>query len=207
MNIHATLQYGLGTAVHFLNQPIVKENIKKIAGIATFIFGLVEIYDLCQIMRGGEIATDIDPGEPQWIQTAAKVSIVFAKISIILSAAVSRPGVYVISTLAGRIATQAQLDRLFGPNTIYAQNPWHPRHVASIAAVILAIPVMVQTICLGFTWVNRRVRQLQEEDVEIDQKQNQGWLTDAKIRLIVLFNTLTSRPVLHIGNQFARNLI
>lgn len=205
MHINATIQYGIRTAVVFLNQPIVKESVKRIASIATFIFGLIEIYDIYQIMRGKEIATDIDPNKPQWVQTAAKVSIVFAKISIILSAAISRPGVYIISTLVNRVATQAQLERLFGPNTIYAHNPWHPRHVASIAAVILAVPAMVQAVYLGFSWVSRKVDQLQEDNSEINQ--NHAWLTDAKIRLIVLFNTLTSRPVLHIGNQFARRFI
>lgn len=205
MNINANLKYGIRTAVDFLNQPVVKESVKRVASIATFIFGLIEIYDICQILRGKDIATDIDPHDPQWIQTAAKISIVFAKISIVLSAAVSRPGVYVISTLIGRVATQAQLERLFGPNTIYAQNPWHPRHVASIAAVIFVIPTMIQVIYLGFSWTQRKFIQLQEDDSQIDP--DWGWLTDAKVRLIVLFNTLTSRPVLHVGNQFVRYFI
>jgi len=89
------------TSVRLLNQPIVKEGVKNIAGTVTFVFGLVEIYDIYQIARGREITTEPCSDYPKWIQAANKVIIVCAKISLILSAGVSRPGVFIISSLIG----------------------------------------------------------------------------------------------------------
>lgn len=175
--------------VHFLNRPLVKETIKNTVGSVTFAFGIVELYDLYQIARGREISTEQDASSPKWVQVATKVAIVSAKISLILSAAASRPGIFLISTLVGSFFSTAQLEQVFGPNTIFAINPWHPRHVISIAAVVFALPVIAESIYRGIRWTAENGR---------------PWLTDAKVRLMALFNTLTSRPVQHLGNQFCR---
>jgi hypothetical protein len=55
-------------SVRILNQPIVKEGVKNIAGTVTFVFGLVEIYDIYQIARGREITTEVCSDYPKWIQ-------------------------------------------------------------------------------------------------------------------------------------------
>ena len=192
-------------SVRLLNQPIVKEGVKNIAGTVTFVFGLVEIYDIYQIARGREITTEACSDYPKWIQVANKVIIVCAKISLILSAGVSRPGVFIISSLIGCVFSTSQLDRVFGPNTIFAVNPWHPRHVVSIAAVILALPSLSQSAYKGINWAYKKIRQYQNtstngSDIKI-------WLTDTKIRLMALFNTATSRPTLHLGNQLGRFIL
>jgi hypothetical protein len=184
-------------SVAFLNQPIVKEGIKNVASTVTFVFGLIEIYDICQIIQGKKISTEASSDHPQWVQIAEKVIIICAKVSLILSAGVSRPGVFIISLLVGSVFSTVQLDRVFGPNTVFAVNPWHPRHVASIAAVILALPAVVQSAYKGIKWVYKTIRRYQQSpDVE-----GKNWLTDAKIRLMAVFNTATSRPVLHVGNH------
>lgn len=193
------------TSIHLLNQPIIKENVKNIAGTVTFVFGLVEIYDIYQISLGREISTETNLNSPKWVQIANKVVIVCAKISAILSACVSRPGVFVISSLAGRVCSTIQLDQTFGPNTIFAVNPWHPRHIGSIAAVIFALPSVVQSAYLAMRWLNRKVHHYQE--MPKDESDVSNWLTDTKIRLMTLFNTITSRPVLHIGNQLSRLIV
>jgi len=89
--------------------------------------------------------------------------------------------------------TTAQLEAVFGPNTTFALNPWHPRHVCSIAAVI-------QLMYQGISWICREIEQFQ------DQPQDH-WLTDLKVRIMVLFNTITSRPMLHVGNRIARLIV
>lgn len=99
----------------------------------------------------------------------------------------------------------SQLNRVFGPNTIFAVNPWHPRHVISIAVVILALPSLAQSACKGINWAYKKIRQYQNKatngsDVKI-------WLTDTKIRLMTLFNMATSRPTLHLGNQLGRFIL
>lgn len=188
--------------VGLLNQPIIKEGVKNIAGSVTFVFGLVEIYDIYQIARGREISTEVSPNSARWVQTVNKVVIVCAKVSLILSACVSRPGVYIISSLAGTVFSTVQLNRVFGPNTIFAVNPWHPRHVVSIAAVILALPAVVQATYRGVHWAYRNICEYQ--DTPGDEPAAQHWLTDAKIRLMAVFNTIASRPALHIGNQLGQ---
>lgn len=192
-------------SVHLLNQPLIKEGVKNVAGSVTMVFGLMEMYDVYQIMRGREISTELHSNSPRWVQSANKVVIVCAKISLILSAGVSRPGVFIISSIVGRVFSTAQLDRLFGPNTIFAINPWHPRHIISIAAVLLALPSVAQSAYKGGHWVYQKIGHYQNESGN-RQEANQ-WLTDVKIRLAVLFNTITSRPTLHVGNQFGRFIL
>ena len=190
-------------SVRLLNQPVVKEGVKNFCGSVTCVFGLVEIYDLYQITLGCEISTETCPTSPKWLQVAHKVVIVCAKISLVLSAGVSRPGVFMISSLVGCVFSTVQLDRVFGPNTIFAVNPWHPRHVISIAAVILALPSVIQSTYKGVNWINKKVFHYQN----ISVPQNNNWLTDSKVRFMILFNTITSRPTLHIGNQLSRFIV
>lgn len=197
-------------SVRLLNQPIVKEGVKNIAGTVTFVFGVVEIYDIYQIVRarvvrGREITTEACSDYPKWMQVTNKVIIICSKISLVLSAGVSRPGVVIISLLIGCVFSTSQLNRVFGPNTIFAVNPWHPRHVVSIAAVILALPLLAQSVYKGINWAYKKIRQYQNtstngSDVKI-------WLTDTKIRLMTLFNVATSRPTLHLGNQLGRFIL
>lgn len=193
------------TSVHLLNQPVIKEGVKNIAGSVTFAIGLMEIYDVYQIARGREISTEPCSTYPKWIQVANKVVIICAKISLILSAGVSRPGVIIISSLVGCVFSTNQLKRVFGPNTIFEVNPWHPRHVVSIAAVILALPSIAQSTYKGLDWLYKKVRLLQNTPPDAHHVSN--WLTDSKIRLMALFNTITSRPTLHIGNQLSRTIL
>ncbi len=186
-------------SVRLLNQSIVKENIKNIAGTFTFVFGLVEIYDVYRIFRGHEISTEAYLDYPKWVQVANKVVIVCAKISLILSAGVSRPGVFMISLLIEYVFSTSQLNRVFGPNAVFVVNPWHPRHLISIVAVILALPSVVQSVCKSLNWTYKKIRQY--PDMPTDRQGVRTWLTDNKIRFMTLFNTVTSRPILHIRNQ------
>lgn len=190
------------TSVRLLNQPIVKEGVKNIAGSVTFVFGLVEIYDIYQITRGRKISTETSSNSPKWIQVANTIVIVCAKISLILSAGVSRPGVFIISSLVRCIFSTTQLDRVFCPNTLFAVNPWHLRHVISITAVILALPSVLQSTYEGINCAYKKIRQYQK--TPMDNHNVRPWLSDTKIRLMTIFNTITSRPTLHIGNQLGR---
>ena len=186
--------------VRVLNQPLVKEGFKNLAGSVTFAFGLWELYDAVQVFRSRQITVETT-SEDSWLRTVDKVA-VCARISLILSAAVSRPGVFVISSLAGRLFSPVQLDR-FGPNTIFAVNPWHPRHVVSIAAVCLALPSVVQSTYYGLEWLRGRIRPLGEEK----KRESTRWAIDSKIRWMAVFNTITGRPTLHVGNQLSRWLL
>lgn len=131
--------------------------------------------------------------------------IVSAKISTVLSACVSRPGVYVISNLVGRVCTADQLYRAFGPTTIFAINPWHPRHVVSIVAVILITPCVVQSTYKSFKWALRQVSIIKADSSNTSLQDR--FMTDRKVRFLSVFNFLTSRVTLHVSNQLAHAVI
>ena len=84
------------------------------AGCATFAFGIVEIHDIYQILQGQEITTELSSENPKWVEVANKITIVLAKVSLVLSAGVSYPGVFIISTLVGRMLTSLNSNRHLG---------------------------------------------------------------------------------------------
>lgn len=200
-----TIRRGVTQVVRFLNQPNVKEVVKNIASAAAFAFGLIEAYDIYQILRGRAISTETDVQLPKWMQIANKIILLCAKISLILSALISRPGVFIISTIVGQVFSSKHLKYAFGSNTTFAVNPWHPRHVFSIVAVVLALPSAIQSIYGGMHWVYGQLTR--NRDLQNRVGKATSWLTDTKIRLMALFNTICSRPVQHLGNQVCRFIL
>lgn len=192
-------------SVHLLNQPVIKEGIKNLAGTVTFVLGLVEIYNIYQITRGQKISADPFSNSSKWMRVANKLIIVCAKISLILSAGVSRPGVYIISSLIESVFSTSQLEYVFGPNTLFALNPWHPRHIVSILAVILSLPTLAQSTYESINWTYKKIRHYRKAST--NRLEIQTGPTDSKIKLTTLFNTITSRPTLHIGNQLGRFIL
>lgn len=196
----------LTISIGLLNQPAIKEGVKNVVGATTFGVGLVAVYDLYQAGLYSEIPSESYLGYPKWVQVANRVTIVCAKISLILSAGVSRPGVFIISSLVGCIFSSSQLNRVFGPNTIFVLNPWHPRHVVSIAAVVLALPSLTQSTYRGAQWMYKKILQYPDTSPARSRRIRKG-LTDGKIRCMTLFNTISSRPMLHLGNQLSRSYL
>lgn len=168
--------------VEFLNRPVIKENIKNVVGIVSFAFGVIEIVDICRSLKERKITTE-SCTKPHWYETAKKIIFICARLSIILSGIVSRPGVFIISNLVGRIVPSAFLERIFGPNTTFAVNLWHPRHICSLTAVALAIPALALSIG------ERCLKAFKKAD------------SDSTLVPKLWFNTLSSRPVIHWGNH------
>lgn len=158
-----------------INQPEIKESIKEIFGWITFLFGVREMLLFTQ--KGFK-------KEP--------LLVLISKFSLILSASVTRPGVFVISQLAYLFFDKNDIEALFGPYTIFVMNPWHPRHIVSFIALLLALPLAMQTIC--------DVLKANNQEVE-----SENW--NKSLRLMTLFNTFASRPILHIGNRLSGYLI
>lgn len=196
----------LTISVCLLNQPTIKEGVKNLVGVTTFGFGLIAVYDLYQTGLCSEIPREPCLDYPKWVQVANRVTIACAKISLILSAGVSRPGVFIISSLVGCIFSSSQLNRVFGPNTIFVLNPWHPRHVVSIAAVVSALPSLAQSTYRGAQWMYRKILQYPDTSPARSIRIRKG-LTDGKIRCMTLCNTISSRPILHLGNQLSRSYL
>lgn len=181
-----------------INQPIVKEGVKNLASSISFMFGLVEMHDIYRIAKGRSITCEALTDAIPWKQQLYKIIMICAKISLVLSAGVSRPGIYLISTLMGSIFSTSQLNRVFGPNTVFEINPWHPRHIVSIAALIFALPCVIQSAYCSLDLFQKNIRHC------CHKSEFKAWLCDKKINVMVLFNTLTSRPILHLGNQIFR---
>lgn len=155
----------------FLNQPVIKESVKEMFGLVTFIFGIREVLHLAE--NGFQKTSTI---------------ILISKFSLILSASVTRPSIFIASSVIHLIATPEQLDSFFGPYTIFLSNPWHPRHIISFIALLLALPLTFQTL----------YDILFHKDLEEENK---------SLRFKTLFNTFASRPILHIGNRLSSYLI
>lgn len=153
--------------VQFLNQ--YKQTIKDGSGALTLGFAHVALYDLACNWR-----------ERNFTQLSGSVSLV-------LSGAISPWGVKAISAIAHRCFTPQKLESMFGRNTIFAINPWHPRHIASIAALAFMAPTIVRSVGI----LAGRVK---------PEK------TDRLARTLtwgVLFSFVFNRVVLHSVNQFA----
>jgi hypothetical protein len=97
------------------------------------------------------------------MRTTVKVIAVCAQLSIILAVLTSRPSLHVYHWI-------------LGPTPNFVTNPWHPIHVASIGASVLAIPAVIQSI-YGL-WMGRK----------------------ELIAKLASFNFFTGRPFLHIMN-------
>ena len=205
----AAIRSGFVATVAALNQHDVKEQAKTLVSAITFLNGLIGIPFDCLILGDRRISTEVLEGPPKWtrVRVATTVAVACSYSSLLLSAATSRPGVWIISTFVGRIISSSQLERIFGPNTVFAVNPWHPRHVCSIAAVILAIPSVIHSTYLGIHSLMRYSIFSQQLRFHVECEQPSGQLSDREVRGMILFNTLTSRPIMHLGNQLCRAMV
>jgi hypothetical protein len=144
-------------ALRVLNTPAVKEGIKNLLGTITFVGGVAV---LCRTHKGS---------------SAEKTADFFLKASIVLASVASRPGLYFCGGVISKVATPQTLAKIFGQNTIFEINPWHPRHVLNITANILS------GVALIIKWVyNRRM-----DDLVV----------------MGVFNFVTGRSTLHLVND------
>lgn len=166
-SIFVNLQSLMGEFVIFLNQPAIKDGVKNTAGLITCLFGIIELYAFIFYKQN----------------TKTSPTLFLAKVSICLSPLITRPGIWLISSIAAIFSFQ--IDNYFGDHTIFAVNPWYPKHIASFVAVFFAIPAIYEKIN-PFPRIKKAGHGIS------------NW-----VFFVLLFNTLTSRPVLHLTNQLA----
>lgn len=188
------------TTVHVLNQN--KEKIKTITGIFTFVFGLIALQNLYRISQGERVMTGYYASDSYWKQRFSEVSMVCAKFSLVFSAVASVQRI----PLVRHVFSAPPLEAVFGPNTTFALNPWHPRHVASIVAVALAAPSLIESSCHGMYWIYKKIQK--QNCLTIDVGRHHIWLTDSRVRPMVWFNTfISSRVTQHLVNRFAQAML
>ena len=131
-----------------LNQPVVKQNVKDAIGGVNLIFGLLAAYDLCRNLAvDRNFSTDQYVNTvPRWFQIADKAAIIFAKLGAVLTAIVSRPGMFVTTSLGSLLLTAKQINAVFGNYAVFEANPTHPYHLASLGAFWLCIPLLATSL-------------------------------------------------------------
>ncbi len=200
-------------AVDYANQPVVKERLKSVFGKLPFFFGAAAVYDLYGIAAGTRpISSEISSSQsrlkegykkPKWLQKVENVSILSSKLSLVLSGSISQYGCLIFSHLSNLVLSAEKQEHLFGPNRTFSENPWHPRHIVSLAAFILALPSMALTTGKGIEWVCRKIRRLQINKFKDDRR----WLSDSLVRRMAFCTTFTSRVALHKINELAKAFI
>jgi hypothetical protein len=178
---------------HYVNVPYIKDTVKDAVSAVTFVFGIWEISNECydcyhslrnraKVIKDSTLVSDYK---------TAKIFITVTKVSIILSAMSSRQGQTIGKWTAERIFTQDQLLRYFGPNLNFETTPTHPRHLLSFAAFILGLPATIKVI----------------GEVITRSKPSEGEsLRSRTLKWMAVWNTVTSRPALHLGNALVRKL-
>lgn len=180
-------------AVRFLNEN--KEGIKNILSFPTFmgIFLSARLYydvsDLYADLKG-RITKEMNITPPSWSGTAGRVFKVMRGVSILLSSLSSRPGQAIVGRIAIKIVGEHQLVQLFGPNVNFVTNPYHPKHVISLAAFLLSIPGTLQSL---YEWIPCNG----SSDVKSLQDRLSKWLN--------IYNAVTGRPLLHLANLALSN--
>lgn len=194
--VFETVKVPLKATVEFLNQPVVKESIKKIAGVAAATFGIIEAYDLYLVFRDKRaISDERNPQSPRWMQVGHKIAILTLKLSIVFNGLASRPCLYAAGKTAGFFISEARLATLVGQNTIFAVNPWHPKHILSLSATVCSLPSKVQSIYRTVLWIYAKIAGKEYQKPKIIP--TGGWMSDHRARMISHINTILGRPFLH----------
>lgn len=168
--------------VSALNQPYIKQSIKNFVGGITFTIGVKALYDYS---RGKIYSAHATPeraadGPKRRID---EIALSLAQKSFILSATVTPIGLWMISAVVSRVFSSSQLEKCFGPNTTFEGNWKHPRHIVSLVSVGLALPLVVNRLFRPYAF---------------DKQQY--------FERCAIYVVLTSRPVLHLGNQLAQKI-
>ncbi len=143
--------------VHFLNSPPVKNGIKNAIGVISFSGAIYTFYEMAA----------------KWKDTDK--TILFLQTSIILNGIASRPWLAIFEWTLHQMATPETLTKIFGQNTIFEINPWHPRHQFNVAVNIIAAVALIHVI---FTRKAPRI-----------------------IAALTVFNFLAGRSTLHLAND------
>jgi hypothetical protein len=109
----------------------VKEGVKGVFGHISFVFSVFAIYDL--IFN----TTATSSKERTFTYYSSVLSLTLRGLS-------TKVGCKSVALVLGKIFTVSQLQALFGTHTVFAINPSHPRHLASMCALVLTLPAILQ---------------------------------------------------------------
>jgi hypothetical protein len=183
--------------ITFLNQPTIREPIKKVIGVAGAIFGVLEAYDLYMIFRGKRpISDEVTEGSPKWMQVGHKFAVLSLKLSILFNGLASRPFGYVAAKTARLILTDARMLALFGSI--------NPKHVISMTATVCGIPPMIQSAYRIGRWVNSQYQGIPLTPPTLIPTKR--WMSDKRARMIAHINVAIGKPAWYIVNQILQRI-
>ncbi|HEX2579385.1 MAG TPA: hypothetical protein VHK67_03165 [Rhabdochlamydiaceae bacterium] len=140
--------------VQFFNSPPVKNGIKNVFGAIAFSGGLYSLYEM---------------------QKTTDKTVLFLQTSIVLNGIASRPGLAICEWVLHQIAAPETLTMIFGLNTIFEINPWHPRHLFNVSVNLIAAVALITVI------YSRKAPRT--------------------IAALTVFNFFTGRSTLHLAND------
>ena len=111
--------------VHFLNSPPIKNGIKNVFGAIAFSGAFYALNEM---------------------RKTTDKTVLFLQSSILLNGIASRPGLALCEWVIHQIATPATLTKIFGLNTVFAINPWHPRHLFNVSVNLIAAAALITVI-------------------------------------------------------------
>lgn len=208
MTIPSLSTIGFHQTVSFLTQSSVKKIVKAIFGCLSFAFG---IYELKQTI--GELTGKLDnrlkkpvkdEASKSWQKTANKMIAVITQVSLICSIFTSRPGLSLLGIALGCVNQKCHRRTPSRHVPAFVRNPYHPRHVLTIATALLGIPTTVKIIYeLGVSAINQIKNLFNSRLVNSDQTDApyEAELLKKRVKVILwmgFINTLISRPVLHL---------
>jgi hypothetical protein len=166
---------------HWINVAGVKELVKKVIGVAAGVFGVLETYNLFCSWRNGTLWSSRQTTIENLVGLSARVAIIAAACTI-------PPLSSAVGAVSTAIFGSSRLVRWFGPNVNFVTNPWHPRHVVSIASWALALPALVHAV-----YSRMQTQKRPSEN------------TPSRIRLA--FHLVTHRVTLHGVNALLRRAL
>ena len=128
---------------HLLNTPGVKQKAKDVLSITSAVTACYGLRSIWQIYKNPPVSAEPKPWKEVVKEKIRNIN-TYTTISFCSTILVSRVAVSSISAIAARVASDERLTRMFGPNTTFAVNPKHPRHLANLAALIFLAPTFIQ---------------------------------------------------------------
>lgn len=157
--------------VGWINQPIVKQNIKNVLSAPTLAFGCYSLYHLFQRYLGtaaNEKQTHVST---------------LTHVSLITTALMTPLGIKIPEKIFCFFISADHRLRWFGPNTVFEHNPLHPRHVMSFINLAMALPSVIKVCHYG-------ISKLRSNPLPTINKEE--WMAS--------WNAFTSRPFQHFVN-------
>lgn len=186
-----------------------KEDVKKVSAVFANAFAFISIVQVCNAFKHRtSISNQISKIDITFKGCAYKSMLWISHGSLILNGLTVAVGPVLVGSVAKRLFSAKRLDAWCGPNINFAGNSRHPRHLASLAAFVLALPGMIYSVCAlsKWTWsvISFKKNSKNSDEVIEENTTNYNRIPDNWILTGLVLATVFGRPAFHIGHSLAR---